>query len=261
MKQLHHLWTLLLVLALVWALTGLIYTPHDPGAQDFRERALTGPTAQNWLGVDPLGRDFFSRIWKGTGHTVSMALAAMAGTLCLAALLLTLEQSGGHWIRRSIGSLINLWVAVPVVFIGLLLLVALSPSPGALVLAAILGNVPFGFRQLRVSWQEQRTALYVEASEVLGANRWQIFARTIWPNLVPDLLAIGRLLFAISALELSGLAFLGLIGDPDFPELGAILKQHQSDLYRAPALVLWPGFTLACLLLLVHLSGRMKEEV
>ena len=67
-------------------------------------------------------------------------------------------------------------------------------------------------------------------------------------------MGLAKLILAISILELSGLAFLGLIGDPDFPELGAILKQNQSYLFRNPMLVAWPGLILSTLLFLVHLS-------
>src|SRR5690606_23071168 len=115
----------------------------------------------------------------------------MLGTVLLSALLLSAEQSGHRLQRRLVDALVNLWVAVPVVFIGLLLLVALRPSPLVLVLAAALGNVPLCFRQLRVAWREQRSALYVEASEVLGSTGWRLLRTSIWPNLRPDLLALG----------------------------------------------------------------------
>jgi peptide/nickel transport system permease protein len=245
-------WWALALLAV--ALAGLLVTPHDPMAQVFRDRALQGPSAVNWLGVDGLGRDFASRLWQGAGHTCVLAAAAMAITLALAALLAALEQAGPAWCARFIRMLVGIWVALPVVFIGLLLLVFLKPSPGALVLAVGLGNMALAFRQLRIHWLGVRNALYVQASEVLGARGWTLFRWAIWPNLVPDLTALGRLLFAMSALELSGLAFLGLIGDPDFAELGSILKQNQAYLYQAPLLVLLPGAVLSLILLSVHLS-------
>ena len=241
--------TLLLV-----ALGGMLYTPHDPMGQLFRERALEGPGLSHWLGIDGLGRDFLSRLWEGSGHTVALASLALSLSLALGALLLLLEQVFPRTAGRLIRSLMGLWVALPVIFIGLLLLVFLDPSPGTLVLAVGLGNLSFAFRQLRVFWAGIRGSLYVRSSEVLGARGWALFRWAIWPNLVPDLFALARLLFAMSALELSGLAFLGLIGDPDFTELGSILKQNQAYLYQAPMLVVLPGICLSLLLLSVHLS-------
>lgn len=242
------------LLLLSFLLLGVLLTPHDPMAQDFRDRALEGPSITNWMGVDGLGRDFASRLWRGAGNTILLAGTGTVITLLLASSLVSIEQSGPAWCGRFIRMVIGLWVALPVIFIGLLLLVFLKPSPGALVLAIGFGNLAFCFRQLRVLWVTVRNALYVQSSEVLGSQGWRLFRWAIWPNLKPDLLALARLLFAMSALELSGLAFLGLIGDPDFPELGSILKQNQAYLYQAPMLVIIPGALLSFLLLSVHLS-------
>lgn len=244
-------WALLL---LFLVLAGFFLTPHDPMAQSFREAALEGPSATHLLGVDGLGRDFASRLWQGGANTVSLAVGALAISLVLASGLVAVEQGGPAWLGRMVRMGIGLWVAFPVIFIGLLLLVFLKPSPGALVLAVGLGNMAFAFRQLRVYWLNVRGALYVRSSEVLGSQGWNLFRWAIWPNLRPDLFALCRLLFAISALELSGLAFLGLIGDPDFAELGSILKQNQAFLYQAPSLVILPGLLLSLILLSTHLT-------
>lgn len=236
------------------ALLGTVFTPYDPSAQRFRDAALAGPSMAHWMGIDGLGRDFLSRLWSGAGHTVLLASLSLLATLVLAVGLLALERAFPRFPGRLIRMAVGIWVAMPVIFIGLLLLVFLKPSPGALVWAVALGNLAFAFRQLRVYWIKTRGALFVQASEVIGARGWGLFRWAIWPNLIPDLFALGRLLFAISALELSGLAFLGLIGDPDFAELGSILKQNQAYLYQAPALVILPGVVLSALLLATHLS-------
>jgi len=247
-------WDWWVLVLLVFCFVGILWTPHNPMAQDFRDAALEGPRAANWLGIDGLGRDFGSRLWRGAGNTVLLAASSMGLSLLLSSLLVSVEQAGPSWCGRFIRMGVGIWVALPVVFIGLLLLVFLRPSPGALVLAVGLGNMAFAFRQLRVYWIGVRNALYVRSSEVLGSHGWQLFRWAIWPNLKPDLLALSRLLFAMSALELSGLAFLGLIGDPDFAELGSILKQNQAYLYQAPFLVVLPGAVLSMVLLSVHLS-------
>lgn len=246
----------LVVLLLVVA--GLFFAPHDPLAQDFRQAAYEGPSGKHWLGVDASGRDFLSRLWVGAAHTVLMGMSSLLLALLIAGLLVATERS---W-RRLAGvilSVIGIWVAVPVVLLSLVLLVFLQPSAGTLVFAAALGLVPLTFRQLRVLWLEQAQATYVQASRVLGAQPWRLFAWTILPNLLPSVLALSRLVFALAVLELSGLAFLGLIGDPDFPELGALMRQNQPYLFRAPHLVVLPGLALTFLLLLNHLSRPARR--
>lgn len=242
------------VIALLWALLGLVYTPFDPSAQSFRGEALTGSSLRHWMGIDGLGRDFASRLWRGAGNTVAMAGTALVASFLMAAGLLLAAESPGRRLKQVVDVVVGIWVAVPVLFIGLVLLVFMAPSAATLVLATALGTVPLAFRQLRIYWLEQRNALYVQASEALGARGRRLFFFTLWPNLQADVTGLGKLIFSICVLELSGLAFLGLIGDPDFPELGAILRQNQAYLFRNPLLVVWPGLALCGLLTLVHLS-------
>ena len=248
MKALRHL----PLAAALFALLGLLWTPHDPDAQNFRALALHGPAGEHWLGVDPLGRDFLSRLWAGAGTTVWLALLAGALALLASALLLALAERFPRTAGAAIGAAVNLAVAVPAMFVGLLLLVFLKPSIPALLLAVALGNLPFAYRQLRVSWKTQRAAQHVEASETLGSAGWFLFRRTLWPNLIPAVSTLARQLVALSALELSGLAFLGLVPNPDFPELGALMRQNQSVLAQAPWLALAPGAVLAGLLMLAR---------
>jgi peptide/nickel transport system permease protein len=117
--------------------------------------------------------------------------------------------------------------------------------------------VPFAFRQLRVMWIEQTGALHVLASRALGATRWHVTWFSIWPNIRPQAASLARLLFAMGVLEFAGLSFLGLNGDPDLAELGAMLRQNQGDMFQQPWLVVWPGVMLSGLLYVVHATGRV----
>lgn len=234
---------------------GWVWTPHPPGEQLFRDNALEGFSWIHPFGIDGLGRDFLSRCWLGLANTLGLSMGALAISATLAAVLLGIERSGIPFLSGAIHWLVGLWVAVPVLFISLICLVFLPPSPQTLMVAVGVGNVPLTFRQLRVLWMGLQQRLFVQASEVLGASPWLKFRFTLFPNLLPDLAGLGRLVFAIAALELSGLAFLGLIGDPDFPELGGILQQNHAYLYKAPHLILLPGILLSGLLWFVH-AGR-----
>lgn len=243
------------------AMCGYFLTPHDPAAQAFVAQWEAGPSAQHWLGVDRLGRDFFSRMWLGTANTIVLGSTASALTLLLAAGLLAAERAGPRWFGGFVRNMVSIGIAMPVLFVGLLLLVFLKPSAPALVAAVSIGGVPFAFRQLRVIWTEQANALHVLASRALGATADHLVRFTIWPNVRGQVWSLAKILFAVSVLELSGLTFLGLTGDPDFAELGTLLRQNQSDLFQHSSLVVWPGVVLTGLLLLVQLSAiRGRSE-
>jgi len=259
MSKHRSIWQWILAVGIALALVALLWTPYDTQSQAFAEMKLAGSSWAHWMGLDGLGRDLFSRVWLGTANSIWMGGVAMLGNLLLASALLWMEQKSPPWLSRLFLSFIAGWLAIPVVFIGLILLIFMNQSPGTLVLAAILGNVPFSFRQIRILWLHEKEALYIQASRVVGADAWRIFRRNAWPNLWPDLASLAKLIFSFAVLELSGLAFLGLIGDPDFPELGAMLRQNRSDLFLAPQTVIWPGLALVGLLGLVQLSRGKKD--
>ena len=240
---------------ILWALVGLVWTPHDPRATAYLDAVGSGVSWQHWMGVDRLGRDVFSRVWLASGNTVLLGATAAAGALAVAAGLVALEQRGPRAVGDVVRSTTAAGLALPVLFVGMILLVFLPASPWTLVLACTVGGVPLAFRQLRVIWMEQAAALHVAASRALGAGWRHLLTFTLWPNLKPQAAALARLLFAASVLELSGLSFLGLAGDPDHAELGVLLRQHQAYVFAEPMLVLWPGLFLSGLLLVVHLAN------
>jgi len=242
------------------AMCGLFLTPHDPGAQSFIALRLSGPDWNHWLGVDGLGRDFFSRMWLGTANTILLGSTASVLTLLMGSGLLAAERGGPRWFGKIVQNLVSVGIAMPVLFVGLLLLVFLKPSAPALVAAVAIGGVPFAFRQMRVIWIEQANALHVLASKALGATTGHLVQFTIWPNVRSQVWSLTKILFAVSVLELSGLTFLGLTGDPDMAELGTLLRQNQAHLFQQSFLVVWPGVVLTGLLLLVQLSAIRGRE-
>lgn len=240
-------------LCLALLLAGLLWTPHDPYGQDFFELRITGASFEHWLGVDRLGQDYLSRIWRGAGNSILFASLGSLAVLGASSLLLLLERKGGRVVGNVVRSAVSFGIAMPAIFIGLLIVTFMERGPLALTTAIAVAGVPFAFRQLRVLWQELSGTAYVEASRAIGGGIWHRFRFTVWPNLWPQLLGLWKLVFAFALLELSALTYLGLAGDPNWAELGTLLREGQKLLLQSPAFVIWPGMMLCFVLGLVRL--------
>lgn len=246
-------WTNVCVLGcLAVLLAGIFLTPYDPYEQAFFELRICGMSGTHWFGVDRLGQDYFSRIWRGAGNSILFALFGSVGALAGAALLLCVERNGGRSLAKAVRALVSFGIAMPAIFIGLLVVTFMERGPLALTIAIGGAGVPFAFRQLRVLWSELNATAYVEASRAIGGSVWHRFVFTIWPNLWPQLLGLWKLVFAFALLELSALTFLGLAGDPNWAELGTLLRTGQGLLLHSPAFVIWPGVVLCSVLGLVR---------
>ncbi|MDQ8187387.1 ABC transporter permease subunit [Pelagicoccus sp. SDUM812002] len=234
-------------------LAGILWTPYDPYEQAFFDLRISGSSMEHWFGVDRLGQDYFSRIWRGAGNSISFALLGSLGALLVSALLLMAERMGGSLLGQVVRTLVSFGIALPAIFIGLLVVTFMERGASSLALAIGAAGVPFAFRQLRVIWSELNATAYVEASRAIGGSICHRFVFTIWPNLWPQLLGLWKLVFAFALLELSALTFLGLAGDPNWAELGTLLRAGQGLLLHSPAFVIWPGVALCSVLGMVRL--------
>ena len=223
---------------------GFVFTPHDPYKQGLSEEESFV------LGTDELGQDVLSRVWRGTANSAFFGFIGSIGCMILAAGLLLIEQRGGSAVATAMRSFVSLGLAIPVMFLGLMLMIFMERSPWTLTLAIAIAGTPFAFRQVRVLWIEQSSAGYAIASRAIGGDWKHRLVFAIWPNLKPQLFEIWKIVYAFSILEISSLSFLGLAGDPNWAELGSLLRQYQKYLLQNPWLVVWPG-TVLCGLLFV----------
>lgn len=233
-------------------LVGLVYTPYDPYAQQFFTERLSTGSAAHWFGVDRLGQDYFSRIWRGAANSFFFALIGSLVVLAVSSFLLFLERKGGRVVGNMVRSAVSFGIAMPAIFVGLLIVTFMERGALALTMAIGVAGVPFAFRQLRVLWGELVATPYVEASRAIGGASWHRFRFTIWPNLWPQLLGLWKLVFAFALLELSALTYLGLAGDPNWAELGTLLREGQKLLLNSPMFVIWPGLGLCFVLGMVR---------
>ncbi len=241
----------------VICLMGFGLSPFDPYGQLFLENVENEFVWSHLFGVDELGQDVLSRVWRGAANTISYALLASVGTLILSTGLLTTERKCGNAVSKLILSMVSLGIAVPVMFLGLLFMIFMDRSPTTLSFAISIAGVPLAFRQLRVLWIEQNAAMHVEASMAIGGGARHLFFFSLFPNIRPQLIELWKLVFAIAILELSALTFLGLAGDPNWAELGTLLHKHQKHLLQQPLLVIWPGLTLCSILWTIR---RIRAE-
>lgn len=248
----RRFWNGGILVGLAVLLFGLLWTPYDPYHQGFFELRSSGASLHHWLGVDRLGQDYFSRIWRGAGSSILFALLGSLGALGVSGVLLFLERTAWPWVGKAVRSLVSFGIALPAIFLGLLVVTFMERGPGALTLAIGAGGVPFAFRQLRVLWLELSGTAYVQASRAIGGSVRHRLRFTVWPNLWPQLLGLWKLVFAFALLELSGLTYLGLAGDPNWAELGTLLREGQKLLLSNPTFVIWPGVVLCFVLGLVR---------
>jgi peptide/nickel transport system permease protein len=115
-------------------------------------------------------------------------------------------------------------MSFPSFLLAVVTVAVLGKSLENLIWAVGFVGIPLFARQVRAEVLRVSALDFVDASRSLGAGRLHVLLRTVLPNCLTPLIVLGTLGMGSAILDVAGLAFLGLGGDPFIPEWGLILK-------------------------------------
>lgn len=237
----------------VWVLP--LLAGHDPYLTQ-PENILAPPSYDHPLGTDHLGRDVWSRVVSGIRLTVYMGAVSTALAMASGILLGLWWGIGGTLTGRVFPIIINAVLAIPQLIVALVIITLLDKGVNSLAFAVGLSQLPFVIRVIRGAVLAVNQSDYVRASLAFGATRTHLIRAHILPNIHTTMTAYGAITFAYSILQAAGLGFLGLIGKPGIPELGAMMFEGQVSFRLAPWVVLSPGIAL---FILVYAANRLAS--
>ncbi|HND56149.1 MAG TPA: ABC transporter permease [Pirellulaceae bacterium] len=225
------------------------YAPNDTHDQFQR------PSTRHWLGTDVNRHDVLSRVVYGT------RLSLLAGTLSIALAVsigVPIGVVSGFFGGRTDALLmrtIDVALAFPSILLALLVATALARGWAAIVISVGLINVPVFARQIRATVMTMRELEFVQASRAVGGSGWHIMTRVILPGLASPVTVLATLGLGSAILEVAGLSFLGVGGDPSEPEWGAMLAQAKDYLSKSVWPALGPGAAISLTILGFNLLG------
>ncbi len=243
-----------LLLALVAVLAPFI-APYD--AENFfdYDKLNAGPSWQHWLGVDPLGRDIFSRILVGARISLAAGFASVAiGGVIGTALGLLAGYYEGWW-DRIVMRISDVLFAFPGILLALGVVAILGSSMVNVVVAVSVFSVPAFARLVRGNTLVLKQMTYVEAVRSIGASDWTIIMRHILPGTISSIVVYFTMRLGTSIITAASLSFLGMGAQPPTPEWGAMLNEARADMVNAPHVALFPSLAIFLTVLAFNLLG------
>jgi peptide/nickel transport system permease protein len=232
----------------------------------------TGPTSADPLGVDDLGQDTLARIIYGTRVSLEIgflgtAIAAVVGTV-----IGLIAGFYGKWIDTLLMRIVDVFLAFPVIVLGLGIADACSdggcfqvagtsliqPGLGTVIFICALSSFTYIARIVRGQVLSLREKEFVEAARSLAASNRRILFREILPNVATPLIVYSSLLIPTNILLEAALAFLGVGVKPPTADLGAMISAAGGDLLGGnPAWwnMVFPGGALLVIVLAFNLVG------
>lgn len=243
---------LLLVLLAVFA---PLISPYD--AENFfdYDRLNQSPSWQHWMGVDPLGRDIFSRILWGARISLAAGfLSVVLGGIVGSALGLLAGYYEGWW-DRIVMRICDVLFAFPGILLALGVVAILGSSMVNVVVAVSVFSVPAFARLVRGNTLVLKHMTYVEAVRSIGASDWTILMRHILPGSISAIVVYFTMRLGTSIITAASLSFLGMGAQPPTPEWGAMLNEARADMVNAPHVALFPSLAIFLTVLAFNLLG------
>ncbi|MBK0465384.1 ABC transporter permease [Klebsiella aerogenes] len=219
------------------------------------------PQAGHWLGTDQLGRDVWSRIVYGAGHSLSAALAAVAMGLVVGTALGTVAGALGGRVEAVVMRIVDILLAIPSLLLSLTVIILLGFGTLNAAMAVGVAAIASFARLSRAEVVRIRHSDYVEAAYGSGGTFLAVFWRHILPNALSPVLAFATLQFGQAILALSTLSFLGYGTPPPVPEWGLLIAEGRNYLSTAWWLTTFPGIAVIAVVLAANrISQQLNRE-
>ena len=213
------------------------------------------PSLQHWFGVDPLGRDIFSRIVMGarvslTAGFVSVAVGAVIGTF--------LGLVAGYyegWPERIIMRVCDVLFAFPGILLAIGIVAILGGGMTNVIIAVSIFSIPTFARLVRGNTLALKHLTFIEAARSVGAADRTIIARHIFPGTIAAVVVYFSLRIGTSIITAASLSFIGMGAQPPTPEWGAMLNEARADMMTSPHVALFPSLAIFLTVLAFNLLG------
>ena len=213
------------------------------------------PSLKHWFGVDPLGRDIFSRLLMGarvslTAGFVSVAVGAVIGTV-----LGLLAGYYEGWVDRIIMRVCDVLFAFPGILLAIGIVAILGGGMANVIIAVSIFSVPTFARLVRGNTLALKHLTFIEAARSIGAPDRTIIARHIFPGTIAAVVVYFSLRIGTSIITAASLSFIGMGAQPPTPEWGAMLNEARADMMTSPHVAIFPSLAIFLTVLAFNLLG------
>ena len=256
---------LILLLMIISSFVITMVSPFDPLRGNPRDRLLPPDIAwQFWdvhvLGTDEQGRDVFVRVLVGARYSFTVALIALGVGGTVGLLVGMISGYMGGKIDSLLMRITDMVLAVPVIFLALLLASMFGPSLMLLSLALASHLWAFYARMIRGETLSLAHRDFVKLAKIAGAGSPRIITRHIFPHVTSTWTVLLSLQVGSAILAESSLSFLGAGIPPPAPAWGSMAAKGRRYIETAWWVSVYPGVAILMTVLIFNLLGDWLRD-
>ncbi len=253
------------------------HNPFDPQSIDLMN-SLTPPVWSpdgSWdfiLGTDDQGRDLLSAILYGARISILVGFVSVGFAVIVGLMAGLISGYIGGVLDTVIMRIVDIQMTFPAIMVALLvdgITRSMLPKDqhDSLAIFVIIFSLGLSIwpqiaRTVRASTMVEKNREYVQAARVMGRSAPIIMLRHVMPNVLGPVLVIATINLGVAILGEATLSFLGVGISASEPSLGTLIRIGNNFLFSGERwIVLFPGLTLALLVLSVNLLGDWLRDV
>lgn len=255
---------LFVLLLVALAILGDRLSPYPPAEQHladiFKPPAFAGGDARYLLGTDALGRDVLSRIIPGARISLLVGVAAVIVGGIAGITLGIVAGYFGRFVESAIMRFVDLQLAFPTMFIGLIAMALLGTGIFELIIVIAIVQWAYYARVARAETLKIMRMEYFQAAQALGVRTVPLILRHILPNAIGPLLVVASFSLSTAIFYEAALSFFGLGVPPNVPTWGNMLSDARNTLILNPWYPVFPGLAIMLTVLSFNLIGDWLRD-
>ncbi len=209
-----------------------------------------------WFGTDDLGRDLWTRMWRGTRISLILAFGTVAINLLIGLIYGSISGYYGGRVDMLMQRVAEILWAIPGIPLLILCILFFGASITTFMIAFCLTGW-IGFSMLiRGQFYRYKGMEYVLASRTMGSNDFSLIFKHILPNAIGPLITSATLSIPGVIFSEATLSYIGIGLKPPEPSIGILLTNGQQFLTQYPHVIFFPAAAISVLMLSFNLAGN-----
>lgn len=215
-----------------------------------------------WFGSDYLGRDLFTRLFRGVRVSLLIAVVSVFVNLVVGVIYGAISGYFGGRVDMVMMRIAEILGGIPYLVVVMLFILMFGTGMLSIMFALTVTGWIGTARLTRAQFYRFKGREYVLAARTLGVSDLILIFRHILPNTVGPLVTRTMIAIPGAIFSESFLAYIGLGLQPPEPSIGVLLSDGQKFLLQYPHQTFFPSLLISILMISFNLfSNGLRDAL